>query len=107
MRLLMLPVAATLMSGPSSAFAPTAEAVPAPAPAVERPRAVEQMISDDCRRTSRHYADADSVYRGEPLTPRKLDDLPDATAYMAVMRRDANGCEDPLTVIEYRQGDRR
>jgi hypothetical protein len=41
--------------------------------------------------------------RRGPAQFRKLDELPDATGYMAVYRT-VDGCEVPMTVVEYRQG---
>ena len=105
MRLLILSIAAAALSWPSSASAPAADPVASPA----KPRALDKFISDDCRKTAPYLADDDAgaAYRGKGLMPRKLDELPDATTYMAVLRRDENGCEDPLTMIEYRQGSDR
>ena len=37
----------------------------------------------------------------EPLTPKKLTELPPATAFMAVYRH-IGGCEAPLTMARYR-----
>ena len=104
MRLLILPLAAAALSWPSSAAAPAAD--PAASPA--KPRALDQLVSDDCRKTTRYLADDDAgaAYRGKGLKPRKLDELPDATTYMAVYRT-VDGCEAPLTMIEYRQGSDR
>ncbi len=61
----------------------------------------------NCPRTTSHLADQAGVYRrGEPLVPRKLTELPPATAYMAVYRV-IDGCEAPLTMVEYRGVKRR
>lgn len=59
-----------------------------------------------CPRTTRYLADKTGLYRGQPLTPRKLAELPSATAYMAVYRR-IGGCEAPLTMVDYRNARRR
>jgi hypothetical protein len=40
------------------------------------------------------------------LKPRKLTELPPATTYMAVFRH-IDGCEVPLTMVEYRNSGRR
>ena len=53
----------------------------------------------DCPRTATHHHYAWD--RTKPLKPRKLTDLPPPTAYMAVWRV-INGCEIPLSVIDYR-----
>ena len=54
-----------------------------------------------CPRTRSYLADQDGLYRGPPLVPRKLTELPPATTYMAVYRR-VDGCEAPMTMVEYR-----
>lgn len=54
-----------------------------------------------CPRTSSYLADQIGMYRGKPPMPKKLTELPPATAYMAVYRR-IGGCEAPLTMTEYR-----
>jgi hypothetical protein len=41
--------------------------------------------------------------RGDRIAPRKLTELPPAIGYMAVYRT-INGCEVPMTVVEYRTG---
>ena len=46
------------------------------------------------------------MYQGKPLTPKKLNELPPATTYMAVLRI-IGGCEAPLTLTEYRNPRRR
>ena len=78
-------------------------------PAVAAERApVEQVtpLAPHCPRTTSYLAHGKGIYRGAPLTPRKLTELPAATGYMAVYRQ-INGCDAPLTVVEYRQGRRR
>ena len=62
--------------------------------------------SNACPRTSSYLADQSGLYRGKPLTPRKLTELPPATTYMAVYRHFGT-CEAPLTMVEYRQAPRR
>jgi hypothetical protein len=52
-----------------------------------------------CVQTRAHLAVERST---GPLTPRKLTELPPATAYMAVYRRIA-GCDAPLTMAKYRR----
>ena len=59
-----------------------------------------------CPRTTAYLADQTGLYRGEPLTPRKLTELPPAIAYMAVYRH-IGGCEAPLTMVDYRNPRRR
>jgi len=43
-----------------------------------------QARSSQCARTTSYLADAESLYRGKPLTPRKLTELPDANLYFSV-----------------------
>jgi iron-sulfur cluster assembly protein len=76
---------------------------PAAAGAVETeaPQVIKGALapSKECPRAVGHYA-----HRGnESSNPRKLTELPPATAYMAVYRT-INGCEVPLTVVDYRRG---
>jgi hypothetical protein len=53
--------------------------------------------ANSCPRTTRQYA----WQRGKPLTPKKLTELPPGKGYMAVYRT-VNGCEYPMTMVEYR-----
>ena len=53
----------------------------------------------DCIRTQPHLAVDRPTGR---LAPRKLTELPPATAYMAVYRR-IGGCDAPLTMANYRR----
>jgi hypothetical protein len=60
----------------------------------------------NCPRTTSYLADQTGIYRGRPLKPRKLNELPPGTAYMAVYRH-IGGCEVPLTMVDYRNPRRR
>ena len=91
MRLLLL-AAAALIAAPSAA----AEPVKAPPPS---PKA-------NCPRTTSHYASKDLMYRGDRIAPKKLTELPPGIGFMAVYRT-VNGCEAPMTMVEYRAGRRR
>ncbi|MFL6753171.1 MAG: hypothetical protein ACJ8FL_08125 [Sphingomicrobium sp.] len=62
--------------------------------------------SADCPRTTSYLADKSGLYRGQPPRPRKLTELPPATAFMAVFRH-IGGCEVPLTMVDYRNPRRR
>ena len=65
--------------------------------------AAQSAPSNTCARTTPRYA-WDSA---KPLKPRKLTELPPAKGYMAVYRT-VDGCEYPMTMVEYRtQGHRR
>lgn len=70
------------------------------------PAAVIEGRASNCQRTTSYLADRSSIYRGAPLAPRKLNQLPPGTTYMAVYRR-IDGCEVPLTMVEYRNARRR
>lgn len=70
------------------------------------PPAALQAQSPNCKRTASYLADTSSIYRGAPLAPKKLNQLPPGTTYMAVYRR-IGGCEVPLTMVEYRNSRRR
>ena len=59
-----------------------------------------------CPGTARYLAGQAGNYRGQPLTPRKLTELPPAVTYMAVYRH-IGECDDPLTMVEYRNPRRR
>ena len=54
-----------------------------------------------CPRINSYLASKSGLYRGQPLKPRKLTELPPATAYMAVYRH-IGGCDAPLTMADYR-----
>jgi hypothetical protein len=95
MRLPIIVVAAFAIAAPAASAGPT------PAPAVENFGAIAK---DACRKPASYQA-GPSVHRGKPEQPRKLTELPPATAFMAVYRT-INGCEEPMTVIEYRTGRR-
>jgi hypothetical protein len=60
----------------------------------------------NCPRTTSQLARENGRYSGKKLAPQKLTELPPGTAYMAVYRR-IDGCEAPLTMVEYRNPRRR
>ena len=62
--------------------------------------------SPQCPKTSSYVAGETDIYRGLPLAPRKLTELPPGKGYMAVYRR-MDGCEYPMTMVEYRNPRRR
>jgi hypothetical protein len=64
--------------------------------------AAAQTSPKTCPRTTSHYA----WDKGKPLTPRKLTELPQGKGFMAVYRT-VDGCEFPMTMVEYRTGGRR
>ena len=81
--------------------------VPVPALAASiGPIAPGKQANTNCARTGSYLADTSGVYRGAPLAPKKLNQLPPGTTYMAVYRR-IGGCEAPLTMVEYRNPRRR
>jgi hypothetical protein len=92
-----------------AALLPLALTLPVPAAAAmvgPIPPPARNGPSPDCPRTNSYLADADSIYRGAALAPKKLNQLPPGTTYMAVYRR-IGGCEAPLTMVEYRNPRRR
>ena len=80
-----------------SLLAPATASVAAPHQAGDQASA----SAPHCTRTRSYVAGAAGVYRAQPLTPKKLTELPPATAYMAVYRH-IGGCEAPLTMARYR-----
>ena len=72
----------------TSAQLPAAAAVPPVGPTASSPT---------CPRTTNHYA----WDGGKPLSPRKLTELPPGKGFMAVYRT-VDGCEFPMTMVEYR-----
>jgi len=81
-----------------SLFAPVAASIAAPHQAA--PGSGSSSASS-CPRTRSYVADTGGAYQGQPLTPKKLTELPPGTAYMAVYRH-IGGCEAPLTMARYR-----
>jgi hypothetical protein len=51
----------------------------------------------ECRKTTAHPA-----WRGKPVKPRKLSELPPADGYLAVYRT-VDGCEVPMTLVRQPQ----
>ena len=93
-----------LLLAPAVALMPQASAAEklALAPAVESPRPVAHT---ECRTPTSFKANTDIIWRGDGIAPSKLTELPPAQGYMAVYRT-VNGCELPMTVVEYRAGRR-
>lgn len=67
------------------------------APLAAAPAKFEPSKADCPRTTAVH-----TVNRGQPVKPRKLNELPSANQYAAVYRR-IGGCEVPL-VVRYKVG---
>lgn len=65
-----------------------------------------ERVKAQCPRTTSYLAEKVGRYQGQPLTPKKLNELPPAQTYMAVYRH-IGGCEAPLTMVEYRSPKRR
>jgi len=85
---------------------PAATSAQTPAPAVEAPQIDAPSLAGTnpkCRKTTSYRADLGSAWRGDPVAPRKLTELPPAESYKAVYRT-VNGCEEPMTVAEYQRG---
>ena len=70
------------------------------------PRVRSMMADPRCAPTRSYVADTGSTYRGQKLMPKKLTELPPGTTYMAVFRH-IDGCEAPMTMVEYRNPKRR
>ncbi len=97
MRFLLLGAVALLPQ--ASAAAPNQSAPAAAAPGV---LTAIPTATKECRQTTSYRADGTLDWRGDKVAPKKLTELPPGTAYMAVYRM-VNGCEEPLTVVEYRR----
>ena len=95
MRLLVLALAAALPAASAAAPAPDRSD-----PWVQPVRTVPAEAAK-CRKADVHQAD-----RRAPVQFKKLNELPPAVGYMAVYRT-IDGCEEPLTVVEYRSFGRR
>jgi hypothetical protein len=65
------------------------------------PRTVGADHQRTCPRTTEQVAEQPTIDGGRRLAPQKLTQLPGARAYMAVYRR-IEGCEAPLTMVDYR-----
>jgi len=96
------------MRVPTVLFALTilAPAAAASAASIETGKNPAAATASECRKTSSYLADRTGSYQGRPLTPKKLTELPPATAYMAVYRH-IGPCEAPLTMVDYRNPRRR
>ena len=103
MRLLVLALAATILPtasvAPAQQSGPVQSSIDPQSPLAAKPLA-DANAEQKCRRAD--YQRADNAGRTEF---RRLDQLPGATAYMAVYRT-VNGCEEPMTVTEYRTNRR-
>ena len=96
MRFLLLAAAALL---PQASAAASGEADGPPvAQSVAKPEATK---SGECRKVTSYKAESDLVWRDQRVAPKQLTELPPGTGYMAAYRT-INGCEAPMTVVEYR-----
>jgi hypothetical protein len=101
--LLLLPL---IISAPAASEGPSFQFAPKSSEATAAAERTIRMTINTCRRTRSHFADLGSKWTGEPPQPKKLDELPRGTTYMAAYRT-INGCEVPLTMVEYRNSTRR
>ena len=69
------------------------------------PKPLAEQNPANCPRTTSYFAGTGSIYRGDSVPPKKLTELPPAVGYMAVYRTE-DGCEVPMTIVEYRTGRR-
>jgi hypothetical protein len=67
------------------------------AAALQPNAAQSRPASPTCPTTSSYLTEAGGLYRGKPLAPRKLTELPDANLYLTVYRR-IGECEVPIVV---------
>jgi hypothetical protein len=84
-----------LLVAAAALVAPAAAAPPAPA----EPTAAQKAPAE-CRTSSVHQASP--FKRGDPVRPKNLGELPPATGYKAVLRT-IDGCDAPLTLVEYQR----
>jgi hypothetical protein len=73
----------------------------APAATLQTASPASANAASHCPGITRYLADRAGLYQGTPLKPKKLNQLPPATTYMAVYRH-IGPCEAPLTMAEYR-----
>jgi hypothetical protein len=111
MRILLLAAAAALLPQASTAAPGGAPKliIESETPELMISPAVESAIKappSECRRPTAYIARGGLIWRNDKLEPRKLTELPPAQGFMAVYRV-TNGCEDPMTMAEYRTGRRR
>ena len=94
---LLLPVLALPL------FIAAASIAQPPASSAHSPQNIAKVrVATECRKPTNYNANTGSAWRGGPVTPKKLTELPPATSYKAVYRI-VDGCEEPLTVAEYQR----
>ena len=57
------------------------------------------LKANDCPRASNHFAGNPGSWRGAPVKPKKLSELPPADTYAAMLRTDSRGC---MVAVKYR-----
>ena len=90
---LLFPVALALAALASQVLA-------APAP-TNRKNGLQQ--TGECRDASKQFARKGSIWRYDPVKPKKLAELPPADSYAAVYRLDENGCMVPVKFRDVRR----
>ena len=103
---LPLIIAALTISAPAASEGPPLQSGAGNAQASPAVGSATRVNAVECRNTRTHFARGVSEWTGDRVQPRKLDELPGATAYMAAYRT-INGCEVPLTVADYRNSSGR
>ena len=78
-------------------------AVLAQAASGQRPALVDPV---KCPNSTSHMAGKGGKWRGDPLKPRKLAELPPAETYAAVVRQDERGCPVPVLYRDVRAARR-
>ena len=84
------------------AFSAAALAQPATAPAPPGQRQ-SPVAGSDCPDADRYFAHRGGKWQDKPVVPRKLNELPPAETFAAVLRRDERGCMVP---VKYRDVSR-
>ena len=60
------------------------------------------LAANDCPEADRYLANRVEAWRGKPLQPQKLAELPPADSYAAMLRRDERGCMVPVKYRDVR-----
>jgi hypothetical protein len=60
------------------------------------------IAGSQCPESSKHFAGRGGAWRGDPIRPRQLTELPRAEAFAAVYRLDEHGCMVPVMYRDVR-----
>lgn len=75
-----------------------------PAATVPASKAAKTLAAPDCPAATSEMAGRMSRWRGKPVKPQRLGDLPPADTYAAVYRLDERGCMVPVMYRDVRPG---